>query len=108
MKHRQSANGYSKCRLFLLPGLVGEEKYRWLAESMESRRHKLKGPLKMMTRSYRPVHEPVYDLQGRLEEMVDSDLPWALRPVANKFPFGNTHVSLMVGPLIIENGHTRT
>jgi len=34
----------------------------------------------------------------------DSDVPYFLRPVLDKYPFGNVHMALRVGPLVIENG----
>lgn len=77
-------------------------------ESMESRKAKKTGQISVVRSSKRPVNEAVHALESRLNEKLDSDVPWVLRTVAHKFPFGNTHVSLMVGPLIIENGHTKT
>jgi hypothetical protein len=32
------------------------------------------------------------------------DTPRFLRPITDRYAFGNTHMALMVGPLIIENG----
>lgn len=34
----------------------------------------------------------------------DTDIPRFLRKHAQKYPFGNVHMALRVGPLIIENG----
>ena len=38
------------------------------------------------------------------EDEADEDVPFFMRKFANRFPFGNVHMALRVGPLIIENG----
>lgn len=38
------------------------------------------------------------------EQEADEDIPFFLRKFTNKYPFGNVHMALRVGPLIIENG----
>ena len=109
-KHRQAADGYSKCPLFLLPGLVVEQKYQGLETSMESRKGKGNGPIGGNPRERRERHANavisggMYALGAKLDDTLDTDIPLPLRGYASKFPFGNTHIALMVGPLIIENG----
>jgi hypothetical protein len=46
--------------------------------------------------------------QSALREKED-DVPLILRPIVDKYPFGNVHTALRVGPLLIENGvkHTK-
>lgn len=34
----------------------------------------------------------------------DRDVPTALKPIIDRFAFGNTHMALTFGPLVIENG----
>jgi hypothetical protein len=41
------------------------------------------------------------------ESRADGDIPFFLREFVNKFPFGNVHMALRIGPLIIENGAKR-
>jgi hypothetical protein len=41
------------------------------------------------------------------ESQFDEDIPFFLREFMNKFPFGNVHMALRIGPLIIENGAKR-
>lgn len=38
------------------------------------------------------------------EDEADDDIPWFLRKYAEKYPFGNVHMALRVGPIVIENG----
>lgn len=38
------------------------------------------------------------------EAAVDKDIPLFFRRYTQKYPFGNVHVSLRIGPLLIENG----
>jgi hypothetical protein len=41
----------------------------------------------------------------RLEENeADEDVPFFMRKFTNRYPFGNVHMALRIGPLIIENG----
>jgi hypothetical protein len=38
------------------------------------------------------------------EEEAAQDVPWFMKPYVNKYPFGNVHMALRLGPLVIENG----
>lgn len=101
-KHRTNINRFVKCRLFLLPGLVANAKYQVLESSMESRKGKETrrlGDVRNMNND-----KPLYGLDAALDEVLDADIALPFRRYANKFPFGNTHISIMIGPLIIENG----
>ena len=39
-----------------------------------------------------------------IEPEADGDIPFFIRRYTNKYPFGNVHMALRVGPLLIENG----
>jgi hypothetical protein len=93
--------------LYQLPGLVAEAKHRELARSLESRKGKEKGPLRIVKHMRTLVNEPVYAPGAMLNEALDADVPTPLERYTTNFPFGNTHVAIMVGPLIIENGVTK-
>jgi hypothetical protein len=41
------------------------------------------------------------------EVEADEDIPFFFRKYTEKYPFGNVHMSLRVGPLVIENGVTQ-
>lgn len=38
------------------------------------------------------------------EAMIDDDIPLFFRRHTEKYPFGNVHMALRVGPLVLENG----
>ena len=38
------------------------------------------------------------------EAQADKDIPFFFRKYTEKYPFGNVHVALRVGPLLVENG----
>ncbi|RYP61573.1 hypothetical protein DL771_010094 [Monosporascus sp. 5C6A] len=42
------------------------------------------------------------------EPMADRDIPLFFRKFTTKYPFGNVHMALRVGPLVIENGVSHT
>ncbi|RAH49433.1 uncharacterized protein BO95DRAFT_471004 [Aspergillus brunneoviolaceus CBS 621.78] len=42
------------------------------------------------------------------EAMADEDIPLFFRQFAQQYPFGNVHMALRVGPLVIENGVANT
>ncbi|KAM5354211.1 hypothetical protein ACJ41O_000861 [Fusarium nematophilum] len=42
------------------------------------------------------------------EAMADEDIPLFFRKFTEKYPFGNVHMALRVGPLVIENGVAHT
>ncbi|GIJ86992.1 hypothetical protein Asppvi_005891 [Aspergillus pseudoviridinutans] len=42
------------------------------------------------------------------EAQADTDIPLFFRKFTNKYPFGNVHMALRVGPIVIENGVAHT
>lgn len=38
------------------------------------------------------------------EKLASKEIPLLYRKFTNRYPFGNVHVALMFGPLMIENG----
>ncbi|KAH7134603.1 hypothetical protein B0J13DRAFT_560762 [Dactylonectria estremocensis] len=42
------------------------------------------------------------------EALADEDIPMFFRKFTEKYPFGNVHMALRVGPLVIENGVSHT
>ncbi|KIY00183.1 uncharacterized protein Z520_03868 [Fonsecaea multimorphosa CBS 102226] len=112
-KHRwDKAQKVPKCRLLQLPALVVDAKRQGLETPLENKKqlqHLTQDALATIrTRSYPRKASRHADGQ-RLEEQPDADIPFVSKTINSKFPFGNTHVALMIGPLIIENGveHTK-
>jgi hypothetical protein len=46
----------------------------------------------------------MFQADERTQDGPDQDIPFFLKEITNRYPFGNVHMSLMVGPLVIENG----
>ncbi|OAP58040.1 hypothetical protein AYL99_07130 [Fonsecaea erecta] len=112
-KHRwDKAQKVPKCRLFQLSALVVDAKRQGLETPLENKKQ-LQSLTKDALATIRTKSSPRRPLrhaaEQRLEEQPDADIPFVSKTVNSKFPFGNTHVALMVGPLIIENGveHTK-
>jgi hypothetical protein len=38
------------------------------------------------------------------EKSADEDIPFFMRKFTDRYPFGNVHMALRVGPLLLENG----
>ncbi|KAI4139912.1 MAG: hypothetical protein L6R39_006050 [Caloplaca ligustica] len=120
-----------KCGLLLLSDRVMEAKYQGTVSAIEKRRRqvqkregrkqdgeatvgsasRLKSLRRRQTKS-RP-RGPT-DAQGKGDEKTMSDveeeklaskeIPLLYRKFTNRYPFGNVHMALMFGPLMIENG----
>jgi hypothetical protein len=41
---------------------------------------------------------------GYVEEEADSEIPTFMKKYTERYPFGNVHMALRFGPLLIENG----
>ncbi|KAF5855783.1 hypothetical protein ETB97_008444 [Aspergillus alliaceus] len=54
-------------------------------------------------------HDPVSSkTSGVTEAQANEDIPLFFRQFTEKYPFGNVHMALRVGPLVIENGVSHT
>ena len=42
--------------------------------------------------------------RSNIRELEENDIPLFLRSVTDKYPYGNVHMALRIGPLLIENG----
>lgn len=55
-----------------------------------------------------PNREAITGTTLEVEEAeADEDIPFFLRQYTEKYPFGNVHMALRVGPIVIENGVTQ-
>ena len=107
-KHRwDKAQKVPKCRLLQLPALVVDAKRQGLETPLENNKQLQNltqdALATLRTKSYAKKASRRAAGQ-RLEEEPDTDIPFISKTINSKFPFGNTHVALMIGPLIIENG----
>lgn len=44
------------------------------------------------------------ELVDKMVDIADEDIPFLYRAHLDKYPFGNVHMALTIGPLVIENG----
>lgn len=111
--HRGSPNkGTIKCGLLTLNERIAEAKYESQMSLADKRREldeirKEAAGEKESNRRNSNVDSPVQLIRdgGALyDEYHDEDIPLHIKRYTDRYPFGNVHVSLMVGPLIIENG----
>ncbi|OAQ95578.1 hypothetical protein VFPFJ_01688 [Purpureocillium lilacinum] len=120
--HVKGGIGKLNCGLFELADMVAEAKYaatRIKAERdttlEEARREdsvlmrevmELKGPekLKNINTSSAPEFGSSYGVTTNTPE----DVPFYVRSIAERYPYGNVHMGLRFGPLIIENGVENT
>jgi len=112
--HRGSPNkGTIKCGLLTLNERIAEAKYESQISLAEKRREldeirKEAAGERGSNRRNSNAEFPVQlnrDGSGALyDEYHDEDIPLHIKRYTDRYPFGNVHVSLMVGPLIIENG----
>jgi hypothetical protein len=131
--HRGSKNNKAiKCGLLNLGTLVAEAKYHGMFSKLEKptnlidqerydkaqeQKRKLEETKRAKARgtALGVVNQTsLVDSRNRVAEAgnsasfeeggADEDVPFFLRKFANKYPFGNVHMALRIGPLIIENG----
>lgn len=119
-----------KCGLLLLGDKVMEAKYEGtISKIVKGRRRmhkslqteeinqttaKLKSRRRGVGRKVAPQNPQSADPQGKTDEktmsdvedeqLADKEIPFLYRKIARRYPFGNVHVALMFGPLMIENG----
>ena len=95
----------SRCSLVRIPGIAAATIAESLREPVEgtSKLDKVK-ITKRKNVSKKDAERRIYTSEDKFSEPLDAQIPLALRPFAPEFPIGNTHVALMFGPLIIENG----
>ena len=111
-----------RCNILRLGELVAKSKYRGLQATV-----KPKKPKSSKAFNARPAKSQ-YDIGGKdlgltdiatenlyrfpsgsstsvaSEAMADGDIPLFFRRYTERYPFGNVHMALRIGPLVIENG----
>ncbi|KAK4248896.1 hypothetical protein C7999DRAFT_13172 [Corynascus novoguineensis] len=110
--HRRSAlSGTGRCRLFTLGEVLAGVKHRQLQEDIGSTPNERATPALNARRFTLKNHQdrvrPLDNLKSTVEDDIDGGVPLPVRKFLEGFPLGNSHLSLMIGPLIIENGVNR-
>ncbi|KAH0551494.1 hypothetical protein GP486_007292 [Trichoglossum hirsutum] len=130
-QHRGAKSKAMRCGLLNLNTLVAEAKYQGMLsehekhtdlseqkriiKAEEQKRRDLEAAKKRMGTALKVTQQAsLIDPSNRTaaagmsaaleEDEADEDVPFFLRKFANRYPFGNIHMALRVGPLIIENG----
>jgi hypothetical protein len=101
-----------KCGLLTLNERIAEAKYESQVSLVEKRKE-----LEMIRKEAADGREPDgralkrqstanlnRDRGALYDEHSDEDIPTHINRYTDLYPFGNVHVSLMFGPLVIENG----
>ncbi|KAK4233025.1 hypothetical protein C8A03DRAFT_39296, partial [Achaetomium macrosporum] len=107
--------GTVQCSLLKLGEIVALAKYNGL-QSVVSTKKPFKSP--SMKRLETKTESSLHDSATRVaassstsvvtEATADEDIPSFFRRFMSKYPFGNVHMALRVGPLVIENGVAHT
>ena len=115
-KHRSTPKGTVQCGLLDLTSLIAEAKFekvvlkvdkrstleeeKRLAREEAKRRESQKG-----ANAYRrQTATETVD-----EKEAEEDIPFFMRSITDRYPFGNVHIAFRAGPILIENGvqHTK-
>lgn len=124
--HRKATvPGGVECGLLKLGGIVAEAKYEGMQritsrnkpdkKAKRNKDEKASKETKVKTterpRAVTKESQQASDRDGTTEMTVafeeaeaDEDIPFLIRQYAERYPFGNVHMALRAGPLIIENG----
>ena len=110
-KHRSTPKGTVQCGLLDLTSLVAEAKFENVVLKVDKR--------STLEEEKRLAHEEAkhreqkkaanqYPRQTATETVDEKeageDIPFFMRRITDRYPFGNVHMALRVGPIIIENG----
>jgi hypothetical protein len=126
-----STNGKIRCRLYELPDMVAEAKYAGTRTKVDKNttldselkkamrearqldfaaakqaREKSRPPRSGLTRLGNTFQSSVaeYGKSFGYTESTPENIPIYLRSITDKYPYGNVHMALRFGPIIIENG----
>ncbi len=108
--HRTSAfTGAGRCRLFTLGEALAKAKHIQLQEDAINPQKRRTASIQdaskaAASRRGRDKVRPLQNLKATIEDDIDGGVPAPVVNFLESFPLGNSHLSLMIGPLVIENG----
>jgi len=108
--HRTSAfTGAGRCRLFSLGEVLAKVKHRQLQEDLANPQKRRTAFIQDASKASsskrrRDRIRPLQNLKSTIEDDIDGGVPAPVVKFLENFPLGNSHLSLMIGPLVIENG----
>ena len=115
-KHRNTPKGTVQCGLLDFPSLIAQAKFENVVLKLDKRStlEEEKRLAREEARRRESQKEPNRYRQQKATETVDEkeaeeDIPFFMRRITDRYPFGNVHMALRVGPIMIENGvqHTK-
>ncbi|KAK3389152.1 hypothetical protein B0H63DRAFT_499379 [Podospora didyma] len=107
--HRATTKGGVSCCLLELPNAIAEAKYQGIAVLKTDEKTSLRDQRRKEKRNNRWDRYGATDYQTATSETIseqqaEQDIPFFIRNITDRYPFGNVHMALRVGPLMIENG----
>ena len=110
-KHRSTPKGTVQCGLLDLKSLIAEAKFENVVLKVD-KRSTLEEEQRLAREKARRHQSNKVDIQHRQQtatETVDEkeageDIPFFMRRITDRYPFGNVHMALRFGPIIVENG----
>ena len=110
-KYRSTPKGTVQCGLLDLASLVAEAKFKSVVLKVD-KRSSLEEERRLAREEAKRRESQKSTNQYRRQmatETVDEkeaaeDIPFFMRRITDRYPFGNVHMALRVGPIIIENG----
>ena len=115
-KHRSTPKGTVQCGLLDLPNLIAEAKFENVVQKVDRRstleeEKRLARQEAIRRESQKGANQ--YRRQTTTETVdekeAEEDVPFFMRRITDRYPFGNVHMAIRVGPILIENGvqHTK-
>ncbi|KAK0722628.1 hypothetical protein B0T26DRAFT_228208 [Lasiosphaeria miniovina] len=125
--HRATTKGGVSCCLLELPSAIAEAKYQGIAVLKTDEKTSLRDQRRWREEAARKAEEKTKRVEKRhyrwdygatdyqtatsetiSEQQADQDIPFFIRNITDRYPFGNVHMALRVGPLVVENGVEHT
>jgi hypothetical protein len=112
--HRASVGGAVQCNILALKDLVAEAKYDAIRLKMNERTLDQERQLheaSKRAKAEKAAKDKTYKListETINEKEADANIPFFIRGITDRYPFGNVHMALRLGPVLIENGVEHT
>lgn len=114
-QHRTTQQGIVSCCLLGLTNAVAESKYEGVLMEMDKRKTLEEERMIAEETARRPEEKGKTAIWKRgskklatetviSEKQADQDIPFFIRSITDRYPFGNVHMALRIGPLLVENG----
>lgn len=114
-RHRTTPKGTVQCGLLDLPNLVADAKFHDTVQrkdrrgSLEEENRKARIKAAQLEAQKDKNFRRHTTMETIEEKDADEDIPFFMRRITDRYPFGNVHMALRLGTIMIENGvqHTK-